>query len=90
MFAANYVWPQRSMTGEQLVLVIRPEPGRSVDEALRNELSRRNGLLLNYKRISGFIAWEQDFPRNAAMKIRRAVLAEQIGRQSSRSDMVAL
>ena len=90
VFAANYVWPQRSMTGEQLVLVIRPEPGRSVDEALRNELSRRNGLLLNYKRISGFIAWEQDFPRNAAMKIRRAVLAEQIGRQSSRSDMVAL
>ena len=43
VFAANYVWPQRTMTGEQLLLVLRPEPGHTVDDALRNEISRRNG-----------------------------------------------
>ncbi|MBZ5659027.1 MAG: AMP-binding protein [Acidobacteriia bacterium] len=90
IFAANYVWPQRTMTGEQLLLVIRPEPGHVVDYALRAEISRRNGLLLNYKRISGYIVWDQDFPRNAAMKIRRAVLAEEIGKHLDRSAMVSL
>ena len=90
VFAANYVWPQRTMAGEQLLIVIRPDPGRAMDDALRSEISRRNALLLNYKRISGYIVWDQDFPRNAAMKIRRAALAEQIGKQTGRSAMVAL
>ena len=35
VFAANYLWPQRTMTGEQLVLVLHPEPGQAVDDALR-------------------------------------------------------
>ena len=29
IFAANYLWPQRTMVGEQLVLVLHPESGRS-------------------------------------------------------------
>jgi hypothetical protein len=45
---------------------------------------------LNYKRVSGYIVWDQDFTRNAAMKIRRVILAEQIGKQLDRSAMVAL
>ena len=90
MFAANYIWPQHSMTGEQLVLVIRPEPGQSVNESLVKEVARRNAQLLNYKRISGYVAWEQDFPRNAAMKIRRVVLASQIGKQLDRGAIVSL
>jgi long-chain acyl-CoA synthetase len=90
VFAANYVWPQRTMTGEQLVLVLHPEPGHAVDDALRAEISRRNSQLLNYKRISGHTVWDQDFPRTASLKIKRAVLAEQIGKQLDRSAMVAL
>jgi len=90
VFAANFVWPQRTMTGEQLLLVIHPEPGQAMANALRDEIARRNAQLLNYKRINGYIVWDQDFPRNAAMKIRRAVLAEQIGKQTARSAMVAL
>ena len=90
VYAANYIWPQHSMTGEQLVLVLRPEPGRTVDDALLRELTRRNAQLLNYKRVWGYILWEQDFPRNAAMKIRRVVLAGQIGKQLDRGAMVPL
>ena len=55
VFAANYIWPQRTMTGEQLVLVLHPEPGHTVDDALVKELSRRNAQLLNYKRVCGYI-----------------------------------
>ena len=90
VFAANYVWPQRTMVGEQLALVLHLEPGQVVDDALLTEISRRNMQLLNYKRISGYAVWDQDFPRTASMKIKRAVLAEQIGERLDRSAMVAL
>jgi long-chain acyl-CoA synthetase len=90
VFAANYIWPQRTMTGEQLVLVVHPEPGHTVSDTLRNEISRRNSQLLNYKRVSGYAVWEQDFPRTASMKIKRAVLAEQIGKDLDRGAMVPL
>jgi long-chain acyl-CoA synthetase len=90
VFAANYIWPQRTMAGEQLVLVIRLDAGHAMNDSLQQEISRRDGQLLNYKRISGYVLWDQDFPRNAAMKIRRAVLAEQIGKLVDRSAMVPL
>jgi long-chain acyl-CoA synthetase len=90
VFAANYVWPQRTMVGEQLVLVLHLEPGQTVNDALRTEISRRNMQLLNYKRIGGYAVWDQDFPRTASMKIKRAVLAEQIDMQLDRRAMVAL
>jgi long-chain acyl-CoA synthetase len=90
VFAANYLWPQRTMVGEKLILVLHPEPGQAVNDALRAEIARRNAQLLNYKRISGYAVWDQDFPRTASMKIKRAVLAEQIGKQLDRGAMVAL
>ena len=90
VFAANYIWPQRTMAGEQLVLVIHPEPGETADGTLRADISRRNGRLLNYKRIAGYVIWESDFPRNAGLKIKRVILAEQIAKQLDRSAMVAL
>ena len=90
VFAANYVWPRHTMTGEQLVLVLRLDPGQTMNDTLLKELSRRNAQLLNYKRVHGYVVWDQDFPRNAAMKIRRMILAEQIGKQLDRSTMVPL
>jgi long-chain acyl-CoA synthetase len=90
VFAANYVWPQRTMVGEQLVLVLHPETGRAVDEALLAEISRRNMQLLNYKRVGGYVAWDRDFPRTASMKIKRGPLAEEIGKSLDRSAMVSL
>jgi hypothetical protein len=70
--------------------VLHPEPGQSVNGALVKELSRRNSQLLNYKRVSGYILWDQDFTRNAAMKIRRVILAGQIGKQLDRDAVVSL
>ncbi len=78
VFAANYLWPQRTMVGEQLVLVAHPDEGRAIDAGLRAEIAERNLRLLNYKRISGIILWEKDFPRTASVKIKRNVLAEDI------------
>src|SRR2546421_248539 len=53
IFAANYIWPKRSMTGEQLVLALHLEPGQRLNNELRAEISARNQRLLNYKRIHG-------------------------------------
>jgi long-chain acyl-CoA synthetase len=85
VFAANYLWPQRSMTGEQLVLVARVDPAQNLNGAMRSELERCNQGLLPYKRVSGYILWDQDFPRTASLKIKRNMLAEEIGRQMDRS-----
>jgi long-chain acyl-CoA synthetase len=90
VFAANYIWPQHSMAGEQLVIVVHPEPGQAIDDALRAELAERNRRLLNYKRISGYVVWDRDFPRTASLKIKRNVLAEEIRHLLDRSATVAL
>ncbi len=78
VFAANYIWPQRSMMGERLVIVLNLEDGQPMNESLRAELNRRNNRLLNFKRISGYVIWDSEFPRTASMKIKRNVLAEEI------------
>jgi long-chain acyl-CoA synthetase len=88
VFAANYLWPERSMVGEQLVVVLRLEPGQSFSDALLEELSSRNRRLLPFKRISGYVLWDADFPRTASMKIKRAVLGEQIRGHLDRSQAV--
>ena len=90
VFAANYIWPERIMTGEKLVLVIHPEPGQPVSEKLVTDIAARNRKLANYKRLAGYLAWEHDFPLTASMKIKRMELAEQIRRALDRSAMVAL
>ena len=84
VFAANYVWPERSMMGEKLILVLRLEEGQQFDEGLRDEIIGRNRRLLNFKRISGYVIWDEDFPRTASLKIKRNVLAEQIRKRCDR------
>jgi long-chain acyl-CoA synthetase len=78
VFAANYIWSERSMIGEQLVLVIHLEPGQTLTEDLRKRVSLLNSRLLNYKRIHGIVLYEDDFPRTASLKIKRNILAERL------------
>ena len=78
MFAANYLWPGSAMTGEVLVIVLRLEPGREFNEALRRELADRNRRLPDFKRVRGYVIWDRDFPRTASLKIKRNELAEQL------------
>jgi len=75
VFAANYVWPKRSMVGEQLVLAIHLDNNQTLTEELKRDIAQRNSLLLNYKRIHGFILFNEDFPRTASLKIKRNDLA---------------
>ena len=78
VFASTYLWQERKMTGEQLVLVFHPEPGKPIIEDLAAQIRSSNRRLLNYKRVGGYLVWEQDFPRTASLKIKRTELAEQI------------
>jgi long-chain acyl-CoA synthetase len=90
VFAANYLWPERTMVGEKLALVIHREPGKPVTNELVAEIAERNRRLLNYKRISGYLIWDRDFPLTASLKIKRGELAGQIRETLDRSAMVVL
>jgi long-chain acyl-CoA synthetase len=80
IFAANYIWPQRSMVGEQLLLALHLEPSQTYTEELRRDISARNSKLLNYKRIHGVVLYDEDFPRTASLKIKRNELREQLAK----------
>src|SRR5690349_7019116 len=90
VFAANYIWPKRSMTGEQLVLALHLEAGQEFTEELRSEISTRNNRLLNYKRVHGFVLLNEDFPRTASLKIKRNVLAERLAQVDRASAFLPL
>lgn len=78
VFAANYVWPNRSMVGEQLILAVHLENNQAFTEELKADISRRNSRLLNYKRIHGVVLFNEDFPRTASLKIKRNELAARL------------
>jgi long-chain acyl-CoA synthetase len=90
VFAANYLWPARTMVGEQLIIVIHLESGKPMNAELAAALADRNKRLLNYKRISGYLVWERDFPLTASMKVKRLELAEQIRQTTGREAVVPL
>jgi long-chain acyl-CoA synthetase len=90
VFAANYLWPARTMTGEQLVLVVHPEAAPPIPQGAAANLAERNRRLAPYKRISGYLIWNSDFPRTASLKVKRAELAEQIRKAVGREAVVPL
>ena len=95
IFAANYIWPAKSLGHEMLILVLRLEPGQEgqaqeFNEALKAEIAVRNRRLADFKRVGGCLVWENDFPRTAAMKIKRVALAEEIRKTLSRAAVVEL
>lgn len=90
VFAANYLWPERTLTGEKLVLVLRPLAGNTLSAELLAQIARHNSRLAPYKRISGCLVWNGDFPRTASMKIKRVDLAAQIRASAKRADVAAV
>ena len=90
VFAANYLWPQHELAGEKLVIVLHPESGQEITDAVVTTASGSNRRLPAYKRVSGYLAWERDFPRTASMKIKRDVLAEDIRSQLTRESLAPL
>jgi long-chain acyl-CoA synthetase len=91
VFAANYIWPARALGGEDLVIVLHSDAGQEINAALVEELALRNRRLPDFKRVAGYVVWEEDFPRTASMKIKRGPLAEAIrGRLDRESAVVKL
>jgi len=85
VFAANYIWPTKALGKEMLVIVVRLEQGQEFTEWLRDELVTPNRRLPDFKRVGGYVIWSKDFPRTASMKIKRTVLAEEIGKTLDRA-----
>jgi long-chain acyl-CoA synthetase len=90
VFAANYIWPKRSMAGEQLLLVLHLEQGQSLTDNLRGDISKRNSRLLNYRRVHGIVLFDEDFPRTASLKIKRNILAERVAQKDRASAILSL
>jgi long-chain acyl-CoA synthetase len=90
VFAANYIWRERTLGNERLVIVLHDDEGQGLSDALRAELAARNRRLPDFKRISGCILWPEDFPRTASLKIKRPELAEAIRRRLQRAAVVNL
>ena len=88
VFAANYLWPQKALGNEMLVLVVRLEPNQQFDDRLREQIVARNRRLPDFKRVGGYLLWEKDFPRTASLKIKRGELATEIGKGASRASIV--
>jgi long-chain acyl-CoA synthetase len=79
VFAANYIWPRRSMVNEKLLLIVHLESGQVFNDELKAEISVRNSWLTNYKRVHGLVVYQEDFPLTASLKIKRNELAQRLG-----------
>jgi long-chain acyl-CoA synthetase len=90
VFAANYIWPAKGLSNEALVIVVRLEQNQEFNDALRQDILSHNRRLPDFKRVGGYLVWNWDFPRTASMKIKRPVLAQEIGKTVDRSAMVLL
>jgi long-chain acyl-CoA synthetase len=90
IFAANYLWPQKTMGKEMLVLVLRMEENQQFDEAVWGQIVARNRRLPDFKRVGGYLIWAKDFPRTTSLKVRRDELAQDIGEGAERNALVEI
>ena len=90
IFALSYIWPQKTLGNEMLLLVVRLEQGQQFNDALRDDIVTRNRRLADYKRVGGYLVWEKDFPRTASLKIKRGELAAEIGAGAVRAGVVEI
>ena len=88
VFARNYVWPKHELTGEQLLLVVRPNG--TPREELLERIAKRNRTLPGFKRVGGILVWGDTFPRTASMKLKRSVLAEELRMRGDAAEVEVL
>src|SRR5580704_12672422 len=90
IFAANYLWPAKSLGREMLVLLLRLEQNQELTEGLKEDIVARNRDLPDFKRVGGYLLYGKDFPRTVSMKIKRTVLAEEVRKSLGRAAVVEL
>jgi long-chain acyl-CoA synthetase len=90
VFAVNYIWPKKGLGRESLVMLLHLEQNQKFDSTLKEEICERNRRLPDFKRVDGYLLWDKDFPRTTSMKIKRQVLAEEIGKSMERGAVVGL
>jgi len=90
IFAANYLWPAKTLGREMLVLLVRLEQNQEFTDALKEEINVRNRRLPDFKRVGGYLLCTKDFPRTASMKIKRNELADEIRKVLGRAAVVEL
>lgn len=88
VFAANFVWPSKTLVDEQLILVVRPKPDQDPG-ALFDRVRALNLTLSEYKRVHAVVFHSAEFPRTASQKLKRELLARELG-ASARSALKAL
>ena len=72
------------------MLVVRLDQNQKFEKSLLEDIAVRNRKLPDFKRVGGYLVWEKDFPRTASMKIKRQVLAEEMGKSVQRNAVVSL
>lgn len=77
VFAQRYVWREQELRGEGLCVVVRPRAATPIEETLA-AIQSANRKLADFKRVSSYALLSAEFPRTASMKIKRALLAEQV------------
>jgi long-chain acyl-CoA synthetase len=90
IFAANYLWPAKTLGREMLILLLRLEQNQEFSDALKEEIATRNRRLPDFKRVGGYLVLSNDFPRTASMKIKRDALAEEVRKKLDRAAVVEL
>jgi len=90
IFAENYLWPGKKLGQEKLILLLRFDTGQEFSDELKSKIETFNRKLPDFKRVSGYLVVNRDFPRTASMKIKRTVLAAEIGKAVDRTAVAPL
>jgi long-chain acyl-CoA synthetase len=87
VFAASYLWPERGLSGVELVLVVRPRAHQAVG-ALRAAIAAANLRLADFKRVAAYLTWPLEFPRTASLKLKRGELAAAIRQTGQHGELL--
>ena len=84
VFASGYLFGGK-LTEERLVAVVR-----GTEDGFRAELEARNRRLPEHKRLGGILELDEEFPRTASMKVKRAELRDVVRRQCTPDAIVPI
>jgi long-chain acyl-CoA synthetase len=85
VFGSGYLWPGAALTDERLVAVVRCKKEQRPEQVVA-ALREHNRGLVAFKRVAGYVMWQDEFPRTASMKVKRDQLAAQVRKLSPNAE----